>query len=63
MRLKKWVEIVLIILTMMMFFRMFMVDEIIGYLYLIGIVINLCIIDRYGRIMDKLDNFIKERGN
>lgn len=63
MRLKKWVEIVLIILTIMMFFRMFMVDEIIGYLYLIGIVINLCIIDRYGRIMDKLDNFIKERGN
>jgi len=54
MKLKKWLEIILIALLIILTFKMFMVDEIIGCLIFIVNLIIFIILDYYGTLINEL---------
>lgn len=55
MKLKKWVEAILIGLLLLLTFKMFMVDEIIGCLIFILNIIIISILDYYGTLINELN--------
>lgn len=56
MKLKKWVEIILIALLIILSFKMFLVDELIGCVIFIVNSIIICILDYYGTLINELSN-------
>lgn len=54
MKLKKWVEIILMALLIILTFKMFLVDEIIGCLIFVVNLIIFIILDYYGTLINEL---------
>lgn len=55
MKLKRWLEIALIVLVIILSIKMFMVDEMIGLLIFIVNAILITIIDWYGTLIKELN--------
>lgn len=55
MKLKRWLEITLIVLVIILSIKMFMVDEMIGLLIFIVNTILITIIDWYGTLIKELN--------
>lgn len=55
MKLKRWLEIALVVLVIILSIKMFMVDEMIGLLIFIVNVILITIIDWYGTLIKELN--------
>lgn len=60
MKFKKWLEVSLIIITIILSVRIFMVEESTGCIYLLVILFNIVMIDTYGTIGDKLNAILDE---
>ena len=59
MKLKRWVELILIVLLIVLSIKMFFVDEMIGCLILIVNVVIICILDWYGTLINELNAKLK----
>lgn len=55
MKLKRWVELILIALVIILSIKMFMVDELIGCLILVVNLVIITILDWYGTLIKELN--------
>ena len=55
MKLKRWVELILIALLIILSIKMFMVDELIGCLILVVNLVIITILDWYGTLINELN--------
>ena len=55
MKLKRWVELILIALVIILSIKMFMVDELIGCLIFLVNALIIVILDWYGTLIDELN--------
>lgn len=55
MKLKRWVELILIALVIILSIKMFMVDELIGCLILLVNLVIITILDWYGTLINELN--------
>lgn len=55
MKLKRWVELILIALLIILSIKMFMVDELIGCLILVVNLVIITILDWYGTLIKELN--------
>lgn len=55
MKLKRWVELILIALVIILSIKMFMVDEMIGCLILVVNLVIITILDWYGTLINELN--------